>query len=54
LSQILGEEHRVRFLESRMMRRISGPDRDERIGRRKFHDEELHNFDTSSNIIRMM
>jgi hypothetical protein len=30
--------------EKRVLRRISGPKRDERMGCRKLHNENLHNF----------
>jgi hypothetical protein len=39
--------------ENRVLR-IFGPKRDEVIGWRKLHNEELHNFYFSSSIIRMM
>jgi hypothetical protein len=39
------EEHKVRLIETRLLRRIFGPTKDEVTGDwRKFHDEELHNF----------
>jgi hypothetical protein len=38
--------------ENRVLRRIFGTKRDEAIGgRRKLHDEELHNLYSSPNII---
>jgi hypothetical protein len=41
--------------ESRVLRRIFGPKRDEiERGWKKLHDEELHNLYSSRNIIRMM
>jgi hypothetical protein len=40
-------------LENRVLRRIFGPKRDEVTrGWRKLHNEELHNFYSSQNIIR--
>jgi hypothetical protein len=37
------EEHRMRVLENRVMRRMFGPKRDEVTGEwRKLHNEELH------------
>jgi hypothetical protein len=53
-SLTLREEHRLRVFENRVLRRIFGPRRDEMTGDwRKLHNEELHNFYSSSNIIRM-
>jgi hypothetical protein len=54
-SLTLKEEHRLRVLESRVLRRIFGPKRDEMIGCwRKLHNEELHKLYSSSSMIRMM
>jgi hypothetical protein len=40
--------------EKRVLRRMSGPKRDEMIkGWRKLHSEELHNFYSRPSIIRM-
>jgi hypothetical protein len=40
---------------NRVLRRIFGPRRDEVTGDwRKLHNEELHNLDSSSNIIKMI
>jgi hypothetical protein len=53
-SHISREEHRLRVFENRVPRRTFGPERDEVTGGwRKLHDEELHNFYSSPNIIRM-
>jgi PAS domain-containing protein len=42
------DEHRLRVFENRMLRRIFGLKRDEVIGgRRKLHNEELHNLYSS-------
>jgi hypothetical protein len=41
----LREEHRLRVFESRLLRRIFGPERDG--SRRKLHNEELHNLYSS-------
>jgi hypothetical protein len=39
-------------IEIRMLRRISGPNREEKTGgRRKLHNEKLHNFYSSTSII---
>jgi hypothetical protein len=49
------EEHRLRVFENGVLRRTFGSRRDEVTGDwRKLHNEELHNFYTSPNIIRMM
>jgi hypothetical protein len=50
---LLREEHRLRVFESRVLRRIFGPKRDEVTGEwRKLHNEELHNLYSSPDIIR--
>jgi hypothetical protein len=50
-SLTLKEEHRLRVLENRVLRRILGPKRDEMIGGwRKIHNEELHNLYCSPSI----
>jgi hypothetical protein len=47
--------HEGRVFENRVLRRIFGPKRDEVTGGwRKVHNEELHNFNSSQNIIRMI
>jgi hypothetical protein len=52
-SLTLREEHRLRVLENRVMRRTFGPKRDKVTGDwRKLHNEELHNLYSSPN--RMM
>jgi hypothetical protein len=49
---MLREEHRLREFESRVLRRISGPKRDEVTGQwRKLHNGELHNLYSSVDII---
>jgi hypothetical protein len=51
----LREECRLKVFGNRVLRRIFGPKRDEVIGgRRKLHDEELHNLYTLANIIGMI
>jgi hypothetical protein len=49
------EEHRLRVFESRVLRRIFGPKRDE-VTRdwRKLHNEKLQNLYSSPNTIRMI
>jgi hypothetical protein len=47
------EEHRLWVFENRVLRRISGPKRDEVTGEwRKLHSGELHNLYSSPDIIR--
>jgi hypothetical protein len=51
----LREEDKLRVLENRVLRRNFGLKRGEVTGDwRKLHNEELHNFYSSSNIIRMI
>jgi hypothetical protein len=52
-SLTLREEHRLRVFENRVLRKISGPRRDEVMGDwRKVQSGELHNLYSSSDIIR--
>jgi hypothetical protein len=52
---MLREEHRLRVLENRVLRRIFGPKRDVVTGEwRKLHNEELHNLYSSPDIIRQI
>jgi hypothetical protein len=53
-SLTLREEHRLRVFENRVLRRIFGPDRDEVIGWRKLHNEELHGLYSSPGIVRVI
>jgi hypothetical protein len=47
----LREKHRQRVSGNRVLRRISGPNRDEVTGqRRRLHNEELHNLYSSPKI----
>jgi hypothetical protein len=49
------EERRLRVFENRVLRRIFGPKRNEVTGgRRKLHNEELHNLYSSPSIIRII
>jgi hypothetical protein len=41
-SLTLGEEHRLRVFENRVLRKIFGPKRDENGSWRKLHNDELH------------
>jgi hypothetical protein len=53
LSLVLREEHRLRVSENRALMRIFGPKREEVAGGwRRLHNEELHNFYASLNIVR--
>jgi hypothetical protein len=55
LSLTLREEHRLRMFENRVLRRIFEPRRDEVTGgRRKLHNEELHDLYSSPSVIRMI
>jgi hypothetical protein len=50
----LGEEHRLRVFESRELRRIFGPRREEDGSWRKLHNDELHSLYSSPNIVRVI
>jgi hypothetical protein len=47
----LGEEHRLRVFENRVLRRIFGTKREEDGSWRKLHNDELHSLYSSPNII---
>jgi hypothetical protein len=54
-SLTLRAEHGLRVFESRVLRRIFGPNRDEVTGGwRKLHNEELHGMYSSPSIIRVI
>jgi hypothetical protein len=54
-SLALREEHTLEEFENRVLRRISGPKRNEVTGGwGKMHNEELHNLYSSPNIITML
>jgi hypothetical protein len=48
------EEHRLRVLENRVLKRIFGPKRREDGSWRKLHNDELHNLYSSPNIVRVI
>jgi hypothetical protein len=55
LSLTLGEEHRLRVFENRVLWRIFGPKTDEVTGGwRKLHNEELHGLYPSPGIVRVI
>jgi hypothetical protein len=53
-SLTLGEEHRLKVFENRVLRKISGLKREEDGSWRKLHNDELHSLYCSSNIIRVV
>jgi hypothetical protein len=53
-SLTLGEEHRLRVFENRVLRKIFGPKREEDGSWRKLHNDELHDLCSSPNIVRMI
>jgi hypothetical protein len=50
----LREEHRLRFFENRVLRRIFGPKREEDGSWRKLHNDELHSLYSSQYIVRVI
>jgi hypothetical protein len=50
----LREEHRLKFSENRVLRRIFGLQREEDGSWRKLHNNELHSLYSSPNIVRVI
>jgi hypothetical protein len=50
----LGEKHRLRVLENRVLKKIFGPKREEDGSCRKLHNDELHSLYSSLNIVRVI
>jgi hypothetical protein len=50
----LGEEHRLRDFENRVLRKIFGRKREEDGSWRKLHNDELHDVYSSPNIVRVI
>jgi hypothetical protein len=50
----MGDEHTLRVLENRVLRRIFGPKREEDGSWRKLHNDELHDLCSSPNIFRVI
>jgi hypothetical protein len=53
-SLTLGEEHRLRVFENRVLRKIFGPKRGEDGSWRKLHNDELHSLYSSPNIVTVI
>jgi hypothetical protein len=54
-SLTLREEHKLRVIENRLLRKIFGPKRDEVTGEcKKLHNEELRDLYSSPSIIRII
>jgi hypothetical protein len=53
-SLTLREEHRLRVLENRVLRRIFGPKNEEDRLWRKLHSDELHSLYSSPNVVRVI
>jgi hypothetical protein len=50
----LGEEHRLRVFENRVLKKIFGPKREEDGSWRQLHNDELHSLYSSPNIVRVI
>jgi hypothetical protein len=53
-SLTLGEEHRPRVFENRVLRRIYGLKREEDGSWRKLHNDEVHSLCSSPKIVRVL
>jgi hypothetical protein len=53
-SLTLGEVHRQRVLENRVLRKIFGPKREEDGSWEKLHNDELHSLYSSQSIVRVI
>ena len=54
-SPTLREEHRLRVFENRVLRKTTGPKREEVTGEwRKLHNEQLHRLYSSPNVIHVI
>jgi hypothetical protein len=53
-SLTLGEEHRLRVFENRVLRKICGSESEEDGSWRKLHNDELHSLYSSLNIVRVI
>jgi hypothetical protein len=53
-SLTLGEEHRLMVFENSVLRKVSGPKREEDGLWRKLHNDELHTLYSSPNIVRVI
>jgi hypothetical protein len=50
----LGEDHKLRVFENRVLKRIFGPKREENGSWRKLHNDELHSLYSSPNSVRVI
>jgi hypothetical protein len=50
----LKEEHRLRGSDNTVLRKISGPKREENGSQRKLYNDELHSLYSSSNTVRVI
>jgi hypothetical protein len=50
----LGEEHRLRVFENRVLRKLFVPKREEDGSWKKLHNDELHSLYSSLNIVRVI